>query len=68
MDDSEKLVSGDDASWIITNAFIIFTMQTGKLFIPQCPFEVLVQCHQVLDAMHQVLVFWNRHACPQKTT
>lgn len=27
--DSEDGMTGDDAAWIITNAFIIFTMQTG---------------------------------------
>lgn len=27
----EKTVTEDDASWILTSAFIIFTMQSGKV-------------------------------------
>lgn len=30
VNDAEVEMTGDDAAWIITNAFIIFTMQTGK--------------------------------------
>ena len=27
-------MSWDDATWVLTSSFIIFTMQSGKLFVP----------------------------------
>ncbi|GAB6019404.1 hypothetical protein CHUAL_000984 [Chamberlinius hualienensis] len=60
--DAESAMTGDDAAWIITNAFIIFTMQTGfGLLESACVSrknEANIMIKNVVDIVFGGLTYW----------